>query len=157
MTLLDEILNNALSLKQHPPGCKCKKCRPSHGRHCNCMRCQKRHLSEDITRSDNKIVKRKRLLKTSTHSGISKARKAIAAGIRDEVKLTYMVFYSRHPQLPKTKTLKKGQKKLVKDWLNIRRKIVRPLLRTALLKNNRASNKPLHPGVIKPLKTKDKR
>lgn len=157
MTLLDEILNNALSPMNHPPNCKCKKCRPTHmySRHCNCMRCQKRHLSEDITGPDIKIVKRKRLLKAAGRSGISKVRKAIATGIRDEVQLTNMIFNSRHPYLPKSQFRKKGQKRWVKDWLNIRNKIVRPLLLTARKKSSRFSKRSPQPGVIRPLGTKD--
>jgi phosphatidylserine/phosphatidylglycerophosphate/cardiolipin synthase-like enzyme/murein DD-endopeptidase MepM/ murein hydrolase activator NlpD len=49
-------------------------------------------------------------------------------GIEDENRLTNLIFFSRHPELNKSERLKPHQKELIKEWLNIRDKIVRPIV-----------------------------
>jgi hypothetical protein len=54
------------------------------------------------------------------------AKIAISKGERDENKITNIVFYSKYPNKKGIKL--KRNDPLVKDWLNIRKNIVRPLL-----------------------------
>jgi Transglycosylase SLT domain len=55
---------------------------------------------------------------------------AIASGERDENKLTNLIFYGRHPELPSDYRIQSGDTRLVSDWTSIRDGIVRPLLRS---------------------------
>lgn len=59
----------------------------------------------------------------------------ILAGERDENSLTNLIFYSRHPELPNGYKLKSHEKALASEWMNIRTRLVKPLLER--LKNNR--------------------
>jgi D-alanyl-D-alanine carboxypeptidase len=52
---------------------------------------------------------------------------AIAAGERDERTLTNKVFFARHPELGGRK-IRRDETTLVKEWLQIRDRLVRPLL-----------------------------
>lgn len=51
----------------------------------------------------------------------------IAGGKRDESWLTDVVFHTRHPEL-RGRAIRPGERALAKEWLDIRRDIVRPLL-----------------------------
>jgi hypothetical protein len=53
--------------------------------------------------------------------------KGIAAGIRDEVKLTDLVFHARHPELG-GKSIGKDQTGLINEWKQIRETEVKPAL-----------------------------
>jgi LAS superfamily LD-carboxypeptidase LdcB len=55
---------------------------------------------------------------------------AIAAGNRDENKLTNMVFSARHPELQGRK-LRPDERALAKEWLDIREKLIRPAIKAA--------------------------
>lgn len=52
---------------------------------------------------------------------------AYQQGERDENKLTNMVFFARHPELGGRK-LKSHEKELVREWLDIRNRLVKPVL-----------------------------
>jgi hypothetical protein len=54
-------------------------------------------------------------------------RMMIAAGERDENKLTNLVFQARHPEL-RGRKLRPDEKALTADWMAVRNQIVRPLL-----------------------------
>lgn len=55
---------------------------------------------------------------------------AVQQGERDENKLTNMVFFARHPELGGRK-LKSHEKELAREWLDIRDRLVRPVLQGA--------------------------
>jgi hypothetical protein len=55
---------------------------------------------------------------------------AIARGERDEGKLTNIVFYAQHPELPAEYRIKPQEKALARDWTRVRDQVIRPLLRT---------------------------
>ena len=55
-------------------------------------------------------------------------RLAIARGIRDENKLTNLIFFARHPEL-KGRKIRRGERELAREWLAIRDRLVRPALR----------------------------
>ena len=54
---------------------------------------------------------------------------AVATGERDERALTNRVFFARHPELAGRK-LRRDETRLVSEWLQIRDRLVRPLLIT---------------------------
>ncbi len=92
---------------------------------------------------------------------ISIAKDAISRGERDENKITNDVFYSKYPS-EKEKKLKPGDP-LIKEWLSMRKNIVRPLLNdlkntqksrgeNTLAKPNNSGASPktsIHPKIIK--------
>jgi LAS superfamily LD-carboxypeptidase LdcB len=98
--------------------------------------------TDDISAWDSIIEK----AKDTAASGKSLyiAMSLISKGERDENKITNTVFYAQHPS--KEKKLKRHDP-LIKDWLNIRSNIVRPLL-SALKKTrkNKVDATVLKPG-----------
>ena len=54
-------------------------------------------------------------------------RQAIQRGVRDESRLTDLVFHARHPEL-KGRRLRGDERPLVQEWLDIRDRLVRPAL-----------------------------
>lgn len=54
----------------------------------------------------------------------------VIAGERDENKVTNAIFYSRHPELPSGYKIKTHEEGLQKEWLDIRERSVRPVLKT---------------------------
>jgi hypothetical protein len=54
---------------------------------------------------------------------------AIMSGQRDVATLTNMLFYARHPELPTGYKIKEEENPFVQQWLDIRDRIVLPLLR----------------------------
>jgi hypothetical protein len=61
-------------------------------------------------------------------AGETKAiRSSIQSGVRDENRLTDLVFYARHPER-RGQPLKTGDQALVKEWLDILSRLVRPEL-----------------------------
>lgn len=52
----------------------------------------------------------------------------ILAGERDVNTLTNLVFYTRHPKLPTGYRIQPHEKGLVREWLDIRDKLIKPLL-----------------------------
>jgi Penicillin-insensitive murein endopeptidase len=61
---------------------------------------------------------------------VAAVRSAIASGIRDENRLTDLIFYRRHPERG-SRPLATGELTLQREWLAIREQIVRPALRAA--------------------------
>jgi hypothetical protein len=59
-------------------------------------------------------------------------RLAIARGLRDVNKLTNMVFFARYPER-RGRRLKRHERRLVREWLDIRNRLVRPALAAASL------------------------
>jgi murein DD-endopeptidase MepM/ murein hydrolase activator NlpD len=60
-------------------------------------------------------------------------QKAIKQGIRDENRLTSIVFNARHPELG-GRRIKKEEQQLAKEWLEIRDRLVRPSLSSSFTK-----------------------
>lgn len=54
---------------------------------------------------------------------------AIAGGLRDENKLTNLVFFGRHPELPSGYKIQLHEQHLMREWTSIRNDVIRPLLR----------------------------
>ena len=137
MTILDEILIHDNESHPHSINCECSACSSfSHGSDCACKSCQEPEFGEE--ESAYRRRKRKRLrLRRNRRLGGRAVKRAIARGNRNEKRLTDMVFYSRHPELPKNYRLKKGQKRLIREWRSIRNSIVRPLLRSTKVKVGR--------------------
>jgi D-alanyl-D-alanine dipeptidase len=63
----------------------------------------------------------------SSTQGIQQVQAAIAQGSRDPGKLTDLIFYARHPER-QGRRLAAGEQALVREWLQIRENIVRPIL-----------------------------
>lgn len=61
---------------------------------------------------------------------VAAVRSAIASGIRDENRLTDLIFHRRHPERG-GRRLATGELTLQREWLAIREQIVRPALRAA--------------------------
>ena len=119
MTLLDEILNPEVTINRHRAGCNCRSCRTKHSRTCNCKSCQNhrppfRHRKTWPRRYNNKAA--------------AILKKALSKGIRSENKLTDILFYLRHPEMPWGYKIKRHQMRLAKEWLYLRNRYVRPLL-----------------------------
>lgn len=57
-------------------------------------------------------------------------RLMVAAGVRDENRLSNIVFHSRHPEL-NGRPIRTGERTLAAEWLAIRNDLVRPLLQDA--------------------------
>ncbi len=58
----------------------------------------------------------------------AQAGMAIAGGERDAGRLTNIVFYGRHPELPPAYKIQPKDKQLATEWLRIRDGVIRPLL-----------------------------
>lgn len=58
-------------------------------------------------------------------------RLMVASGVRDENRLTNMVFHARHPELD-GRSIRPDERALAAEWLSIRNDIVRPLLSAAV-------------------------
>lgn len=129
MTLLDEILTKKTARPlRHKQGCGCGKCQCSiHTPKCGCRTCQStKGINQEFfiggfARSVRAAMRRGK--------GILSAKLAMQKGERDENKLTNLIFFARHPELPTSYKLKSHQKALVKEWVHIRNTIVRPMIR----------------------------
>lgn len=120
--------NHPVKIKRHKPSCKCSKCKcQSHSTNCICPKCrsQKNQEQEFFVRSIYSKI-RNALRKGYVYSAL---RLAITSGQRDENKLTNLIFFSRHPELPKGYKIKKRERRLAKEWIHLRNKVVRPMLR----------------------------
>lgn len=73
-----------------------------------------------------KIDEKPRLLKIRVKWSEA-IRQAIQGGLRDENRLTDMVFHARHPQL-KGRRLRSDERSLAQEWTVIRDRLVRPAL-----------------------------
>ena len=62
----------------------------------------------------------------------------ILAGERDVNTLTNLVFYARHPELPTGYKVQPHEKSLAREWLDIRERVVRPVLRAMDVKSTSA-------------------
>jgi hypothetical protein len=63
--------------------------------------------------------------------GDAAVRLMVAAGVRDENRLSNMVFHARHPELG-GRSIQPHERALAAEWLAIRNNIVRPLLHSAV-------------------------
>ncbi len=136
MTFYKPSIQSKASSRRHPAHCQCAKCQSErHGVGCQCASC---HAAESDAESAYRRRRRRRRRRArgrlpsrrSTTVGRRMVRRAMARGVRDERRLTDMVFYYQNPRLPKGYRIKKGQGKLKNQWLRIRNKIVRPLLKS---------------------------
>lgn len=133
MTILDEILIPDHESHSHGISCECSACASlSHASTCRCKSCQASEFGE--AESAYRRRKKRRLRRRGRRLGRGAVKRAIARGNRNEKRLTDLVFYSRHPELPKNYRLKKGQKALIREWISIRNSLVRPLLRATKIK-----------------------
>lgn len=57
-------------------------------------------------------------------------RLMVAAGVRDESRLSNLIFHSRHPEL-NGRSIRRGERALADEWMAIRNDIVRPMLRSS--------------------------
>lgn len=140
MTLHNEILQERKLSRHHPPSCQCNNCQDRETENAeSSYRRRKRRRRRRRRPSRARVVSRR-----SPALGRRMVRRAIARGIRDERKLTDLVFYRQNPHLPKGYKIKKGQKKLTSQWLSIRNSIVRPILRLPKWRRKRVIVRPVH-------------
>ena len=55
-------------------------------------------------------------------------KKALGRGIRNENKLTDILFYMRHPEMPWGYKIKRHQMRLAKEWLYFKKSIRSPFV-----------------------------
>lgn len=135
MTVHKTIMQKRANSFKHYPHCTCTKCEADrHSVDCQCKTCQAAELEAESAYRRRKRRRRSRRRgaipsRRSPSMGRRMVRRALAKGVRDERRLTDMVFYYQNPRLPKGYRIKKGQRKLRNQWISIRNKIVRPLLK----------------------------
>jgi hypothetical protein len=114
---------------KHKHGCQCGGCKKKkHPKGCNCKGCRTEEIYEEVFSSSFSFIRK---LYQALRKGYwaFAIRLAIQNGQKNPNRLTDLIFFARHPELPKTYKIQRHQKPFIKEWLGIKNRLVLPLLR----------------------------